>query len=467
MVKSLRFSLVGLLLMLAGGLFAQTEVTFDATVDKSEIEGQAEDVSVSKSGVTVRINGGTGQYGSGVMSNGTDYRCYKSATLTVTSASGNIKKIVFNCTANGTTKYGPGCFTTTTPTYTYDGKVGTWQGDASSVAFTASSNQVRMTSIVVTVGESDPNAVAAPVISGTSPFSGETTCTITAGEGCEIRYTVDGTDPTAASALYTAPFAIRQNTTVKAIAVKGGKTSKVAEKVFETAALTDATIASLNGQSEDIDYVKLAFNNAVVTYVDGKNIYLREGGLCIVLCNSSLKLVQGNVLNGYISGAYDNYYGVPEFKENDLTSADNLTVGAELVTVMPTEATVDEILGLNYVADYVLLEGVTITSEESGKYTNYYAVSGGSRVQLFKGIDVSGYAGDGKTYYVTALFNNIYKSAAELQPVSVSVNKPTAIKAAAADVKAGEGALFNLNGQRLSQPVKGLNIRNGKKFIVK
>ena len=460
MVKSLRFSLVGLLLMLAGGLFAQTEVTFDATVDKDGDATNPSECSVIKSGVTV-------QYGSGVMSNGTDYRCYKSATLTVTSASGNIKKIVFNCTANGTTKYGPGCFTTTTPTYTYDGKVGTWQGDASSVAFTASSNQVRMTSIVVTLGESDPNAVAAPVISGTSPFSGETTCTITAGEGCEIRYTVDGTDPTAASALYTAPFAIRQNTTVKAIAVKGGKTSKVAEKVFETAALTDATIASLNGQSEDIDYVKLAFNNTVVTYVDGKNIYLREGGLCIVLCNSSLKLVQGNVLNGYISGAYDNYYGVPEFKENDLTSADNLTVGAELVTVMPTEATVDEILGLNYVADYVLLEGVTITSEESGKYTNYYAVSGGSRVQLFKGIDVSGYAGDGKTYYVTALFNNIYKSAAELQPVSVSVNKPTAIKAAAADVKAGEGALFNLNGQRLSQPVKGLNIRNGKKFIVK
>lgn len=460
MVKHLRFSLVGLLLMMVSGLFAQTEVTFDAKTDKSDVSGAADNVSITKDGVTIVIS-------NGVLGNGTDYRFYKNQTLTVSSASGNITGIVFNCTASGTAKYGPGCFTAGTPTYTYDGKVGTWQGDAASVSFTASSNQVRCESIVVTIGEADPNAVAAPVISGTNPFDGVTFCKITAGDGSEIRYTVDGTDPTTSSTLYVDSFAIRQNTTVKAIAVKGGNTSKVAEEVFEQAEFTDATVASLNSQATDIPYVKLNFNNAVVSYVDGNNVYVRQDGFSMMLFNSSLEVKQGNVLNGYIKGTYKNYYGVPELVQNKLTNVSTVTFDPDTINVLPTEATVEEILGLNYVADYVMLEGVTIESEASGNYTNYYAVSGDSRVQLFKGIDVSAYAGDGKSYYVTALFNNIYKDNAELQPVSVSVNNPTAIKTATADVKVSEGALFNLNGQRLSQPVKGLNIRNGKKFIVK
>ncbi len=51
--------------------------------------------------------------------------------------------------ANGTTKYGPGCFTAASG-YSYSGKTGTWTGSAASVTFTASSNQVRITEIVIT-----------------------------------------------------------------------------------------------------------------------------------------------------------------------------------------------------------------------------------------------------------------------------------------------------------------------------
>ena len=82
---------------------------------------------------------------------------YKSQVLTVTAASGyNITGIVFTCTANGTTKYGPGCLTTTQGTYTYEssGPTGTWAGSETSVSFTASSNQVRCTQIVVTISAS-------------------------------------------------------------------------------------------------------------------------------------------------------------------------------------------------------------------------------------------------------------------------------------------------------------------------
>ena len=55
----------------------------------------------------------------------------------------------FTCTANDDAKYGPGCFTASPGDYTYSGANGTWTGDASEVVFTASTNQVRASQIVV------------------------------------------------------------------------------------------------------------------------------------------------------------------------------------------------------------------------------------------------------------------------------------------------------------------------------
>ena len=75
-------------------------------------------------------------------------RVFKNSTITI-SAEKEISGIVFTCTANGETKYGPGCFAAQDG-YSFEGKVGTWVGTpAASVAFTASSNQVRTTKIEV------------------------------------------------------------------------------------------------------------------------------------------------------------------------------------------------------------------------------------------------------------------------------------------------------------------------------
>ena len=75
-------------------------------------------------------------------------RIFKNSTITI-SAEKEISGIVFTCTANGETKYGPGCFAAQDG-YSFEGKVGTWAGTpATSVAFTASSNQVRASKIEV------------------------------------------------------------------------------------------------------------------------------------------------------------------------------------------------------------------------------------------------------------------------------------------------------------------------------
>lgn len=82
-----------------------------------------------------------------------------------------------------------------------------------------------------TSGTSD--AVAAPVISGTTPFAESTSATITcATAGASIYYTVDGSTPTSASTAYSGAIALSDTTTVKAVAVKDGVSSSVTTKVF-------------------------------------------------------------------------------------------------------------------------------------------------------------------------------------------------------------------------------------------
>ena len=123
-------------------------IVFDADTDKGNAgtdSNNATAYTITKDGVTITVSSGIlGAYnGEG------HYRIYKNQTLTVTSTVGNVKKISFTCTANDDAKYGPGCFTWSTGDYTYSGPTGTWTGDAAEVVFTASSNQVRASQLVV------------------------------------------------------------------------------------------------------------------------------------------------------------------------------------------------------------------------------------------------------------------------------------------------------------------------------
>lgn len=128
-----------LLLLIGGGSYAWgEEITFTAPEGWTATAGEQ---SFTKDGVTISTTKGAGNV---------QYRIHSGETFTVASTVGEITKIEITCTANGSTKYGPGCFGAIEG-YSCSGKIGTWTGSATSVSLKASTNQVRATEIVVTV----------------------------------------------------------------------------------------------------------------------------------------------------------------------------------------------------------------------------------------------------------------------------------------------------------------------------
>lgn len=81
-------------------------------------------------------------------------------------------------------------------------------------------------------GSSETPTVAAPTISGTTPFEESTSVTMSGPAGATIRYTTDGSTPTSASTQYTEALTLTDTTTVKAVAVKDGVTSSVTSRTF-------------------------------------------------------------------------------------------------------------------------------------------------------------------------------------------------------------------------------------------
>ncbi|MBQ6277956.1 MAG: chitobiase/beta-hexosaminidase C-terminal domain-containing protein [Bacteroidales bacterium] len=128
----------------------------------------------------------------------------------------------------------------------------------------AEKNSVRSQTVSATYTITDMEIVATPTI---NPDGGEFETSVEVTLACEtadasIYYTLDGTDPTAESTLYNAPFTLDATTTVKAIAVKENmQNSAIAvatfTKVEPAVAVNYTRITSLN-QLQDGDKVIFA-----------------------------------------------------------------------------------------------------------------------------------------------------------------------------------------------------------------
>ena len=219
-----------------------------------------------------------------------DCRAYAMNTITATCSAGNLTKIVFTVSSQGKKRLTDLTPSVGTVTIADDHNTITWEGDASEVVMTvgekavygsegaSKAGQICFTSFTATYSAATAAGVATPTFSvekGTyyNPFSVE----IAAEEGATVYYTLDGTEPTAESTVYSEAIAFNEfgtSATIKAIAVANGESSNVASATYSLEVA--APIFSVKGGV----YTKLSGETALkfTCETEGATIYYNNRG---------------------------------------------------------------------------------------------------------------------------------------------------------------------------------------------
>ena len=232
----------------------------------------------SQDNVTVTYAGSGNHY-----VNNSQIRFYPSNKLTFDAPDGyTIEKIVF--TADGTWA---ATISSNVETYTSDTK--TWTGSASSVVFSGSgSSRCDISKATITLKKD--SSIATPTFSlAEGNYIGSQNVTISCETaGADIYYTLDGTTPTSSSSHGT-QVTISETATLKAIAIKGDESSKVASATY--------TIVTFDHAGTQADPYSVADAiKAVDNGVGVENVYATG-----IVCTASSQLYNSKYLSYFIS----------------------------------------------------------------------------------------------------------------------------------------------------------------------
>ena len=331
------------------------DIVFDATVDLGTGSSTAGPYSISKDGITIDVTKG--------MANGQHYRFYKNETVTISSTIGAITGVEFTCVAENDAQYGPGCFTVNTGNYGYSSFTGTWVGSATPIVFTATTNQVRATKVVVTVG-GEVGLLAPNITPATGTYYESVEVKMTcASDGAKIYYTTDNSDPTTSSTLYngafTIPFELGKTVTVKAISAKDGETSNVKSASYTFA---DAPRFGWGDMFNTADNASVTFTYpSIVLWQSGINMYVKdETGYGLVYQSTGQTYQIGDIIPAGFSGTKTTYNNKPELKEPK-----GFQAATEFVAVAPEIITPNQVDDAHW-AHYVLLKNVTVANDGNG-----------------------------------------------------------------------------------------------------
>lgn len=298
--------------------------------DATEVSGTAHDVTI-----TLTKGGSTNMY-----INDAESRAYKEYSLVIAAPAGyTLTKMVFTKGSN---------WNCATETGTLSGQ--TWTGAANSVAFTFG-GRTDFKAVQVTYEDESAISVLAPTIAPEVEFfAGKLAVTLNCETpGATIHYTLDETDPTAASTVYSEPFEINATTTVKAIAFKDGAGSTIVERSYTM--LEQSTCAEVAAMSNNKN---AALGQVTVTYAseDGKYIYLADasGVLLLYYSTGNYGLKAGDVVKGLI-GKVSIYNKLVEFVPSVSAADLEVTAGAApeptVFTAAPTANDMNKVIRLN------------------------------------------------------------------------------------------------------------------------
>ncbi len=382
--------------------------------------------SLTKDGVTIEVTKGT--------KNSDNHSVFKGQTLTL-SSSYAITKIEFTCTANNTSKWGPGCFSTETGSYTFGGKIGTWTGSAGSVTFTASTNQVRITQTVVTIDDGGPDLAGL----AWSQNSYEIVQNVDEFEAPTFSKTTDA----------TVTFN-SDNTSVAKVSTSGVITLAGGVGTAVISASSPANTSYAAGEATcTITILKSATYSLATSIVSGKKYIL-------VVETSDLCLASRSIESGKTYG----YLPVILAKK----------VGEDIVT-----ATGNEIEITGEAGDYTLTDAEGRVMWMTGTYTSFQLgnVADGANVGWTISIAADGVAtitnnDKGKTVQYSTEHGSFgsYEDITNVLPYLYTEKKTDAIKEINSNAPA-DSRRFNVLGQPVGNDYKGIVISNGRMTISK
>ena len=175
--------------------------------------------------------------------------------------------------------------------------------------------------------------------------------TISAVDGAEIRYTLDGTTPTSTSSLYNGAIAVNSTTTIKAIAIKDAVSSNVATATYTittplTVAAAIALIPNVNNQVNDQYVEGYVCTAGTSVNSDGQmSYYISADGQDDGVVEHKLQIYKGKNLNN-----------------TSFSSASDLAVGDKVVVfgqLVHYNATTYEMNSGNYIKRYTAKGAVT------------------------------------------------------------------------------------------------------------
>lgn len=227
---------------------------------------------------------------------------------------------------------------------------------------------------------------------------------------------------------------------------------------------------------EDGRIVKLILTDARVTAYDpmDKSYYVEDASGAIVIYG--INLTPGTALNGYVVGRKST---MDVDYVNDPSQGLEYGISIEYQSLSSFEATATTLVGTPMTfteactqANYGRLIRVSnISIEPSGNGTNKNLIDAdGHKIRARDLFNVlpEGFEWPKKASQMTGLLI-YYMTGWFLIPISVNAfeeyNEPTSIKSV--DTNAGEASrIYNLQGVRLTQPQKGLNIVDGHKVMI-
>ena len=413
-----------MLAMLSVGAWA-SEITLNTNNVDLSWTAVGDDQTTTSQGITIYYAkaGSNTPTSQGLTAN--HIRFYKSTTVKISAAS-PITSIAF--TPDGSydaTNFQPNVGTTTSSG---------WTGNASEVTFTMGA-QYRCKKMVITLADGSVSAPYFTPAEGT--FYGPTEVKIHAQDGATINYTLDGSNPTTNSAVYSAPFTVSQTTTIKAIATVDGVSSAVASATYTIE--TAPTVANIAAYAALADNSNAAISNpVVVTYANGQNTYVKDetGFLCIYGSELSGKYSQGDVIPAGFGGLKTTYNNGAEMHFPLFGFAD----ATETQVVEPDEVTVANFSN-SQMWQYVVLKGAQITYH-NGKYLGFRVDNSTDSVAGYNQFNLTLPDLDA-TYDIYGIVTS-YQGNIQMYPIEFVDNNPTTVGSIAEllALESGKNATF-------------------------